>query len=391
MNDFIFYNPCKVYFGKSQLKHLPEELLHYGKMVLLVYGGGSIKKNGLYEAVTRLMMENGFPWVELAGVQANPRHTVINKGTAICREKGVEVILAVGGGSVIDSAKGIAATAVSEYSDVWELVKVSASVEKALPIIVLLTSAATGSEMNTWSMVSNVETNEKKCLGGPGLLPKVAFENPEASFSLSKYQTACGGFDILNHVLDNYYFAGDSTFEITLELQEAVMRTAAKFTPIAVENPNNYEARANLMWASSLALSNILGDMHHGACHAIAHELSAYYDITHGHSLAIITPRWLQYIMDEKTAPAISRLGKKVFGLDVELDPVVGAQKSIEAVNQFCFQILRLQSTLTELGISDESFEEMAHHACASFPNLTIPGLRSLTPQDVKSIYKMCL
>ena len=130
MNDFIFYNPCKVYFGKSQLKHLPEELLHYGKMVLLVYGGGSIKKNGLYEAVTRLMMENGFPWVELAGVQANPRHTVINKGTAICREKGVEVILAVGGGSVIDSAKGIAATAVSEYSDVWELVKVQPLVLK---------------------------------------------------------------------------------------------------------------------------------------------------------------------------------------------------------------------------------------------------------------------
>lgn len=392
MNDFIFYNPCKVYFGKNQLQHLPEELLRYGSKVLLVYGGGSIKKNGLYGAVTTLMAENGLSWSELGGVQSNPRHTMINEGAAICRENGVEVILAVGGGSVIDSAKGIAATAAAETNDVWDLVKAGVSVEKALPVIALLTSAATGSEMNIWSMISNADTNEKICLGGQALLPKVAFENPETSFSLSKYQTACGGFDIMNHVLDNYYFAGDAEFDLSQEFQEAVMRIAVKYTPIAVAEPSNYEARANLMWASSLALNDVLGVIHSGACHAIEHELSAYYDITHGHGLAIVTPRWLQYILDDQTAPAIYRLGVNVFGVEAGLDPAAGAQKSVEAMSRFCFETLGLQSTLTELGISDEHFAEMAQHACAGFPDLTIPGgLRGLRPEDVQAIYQLCL
>ena len=281
MNDFIFHNPDKVYFGKNQLEHLPEELLKFGKKLLLVYGGGSIKKNGLYDTVTNLLKSNGLEVFELAGVEPNPRHTTANKGAEICKKENIDVVLAVGGGSAIDCAKGVAAAAVTESGDVWSLVSNRVWVTEALPIVAILTNAATGSEMDAWAVISNMDTNEKIGLGGSALIPRAAFENPELSFSLPTYQTACGAFDIFNHVLDNYYLAGDATFDMILEFQEAVMRAVVKWAPVAMKEPENYEARANLMWASSMALNTVLdaGTVHGCACHAMEHELSAYYDI----------------------------------------------------------------------------------------------------------------
>lgn len=261
---------------------------------------------------------------------------------------------------------------------------------EALPVVAVLTNAATGSEMDAWAVISNMETNEKIGLGGDALIPRVAFENPEYSYSLPTYQTACGSFDIFNHVLDNYYLAGDATFDMILEFQEAVMRAVVKWAPVAIEEPENYEARANLMWASSMALNTVLdaGTLHGCACHAMEHELSAYYDITHGHGLAIVTPRWLTYILDETTAPAISRLGVKVFGIPETSDAMEGAKKAIEAVSDFCFQMLGLQSSLSDLGIDDTHFKVMADHACAGG---SISGLKNLTAADVEAIYRMCL
>ena len=307
MNDFIFHNPDKVYFGREQIEHLPEELLKYGRKVLLVYGGGSIKQNGIYDTVARLLQTSGIEMFELAGVEPNPRYTTANKGAAICKQENIDVILAVGGGSVIDCAKGVAAAAMTASGDVWELVSNRVWVTEALPVVAVLTNAATGSEMDTWAVISNQDTNEKIGLGGSALIPKAAFENPEYSFSLPTYQTACGAFDIFNHVLDNYYLAGDATFDMILEFQEAVMRTVVKWAPLAMRQPDSYEARANLMWASSMALNTVLdgGTVHGCACHAMEHELSAYYDITHGHGLAIVTPRWLKYILDSTNALAI--------------------------------------------------------------------------------------
>ena len=263
-------------------------------------------------------------------------------------------------------------------------------VEKALPVIAVLTNAATGSEVDGWAVISNMETNEKLSLGGMGLLPKAAFENPSDTFTLSKYQTACGAFDIFNHVLDNYYLAGDATFDLILEFQEAVMRTVVKYAPIAMKEPDNYEARANLMWASSMALNTILdaGTVHGCACHFMEHELSAYYDITHGHGLAIVTPRWLTYILDEKTAPAIYRLGEKVFGVESGLENMAGAKRAIEALSDFCFETLELTSTLSELQVGSEHFKEMAKHACFGGE---ISGPKTLKPEDVEKIYEMCL
>lgn len=390
MNDFIFHNPDKVYFGKDQMKHLPEELLKFGKKALLVYGGGSIKKNGLYDLVTKLAAQNGITLFELSGVEPNPRHSTANKGAEICKKEGIDVVLAVGGGSTIDCAKGVAAAAVIESGNVWDLVSTGTWVTKALPVVAVLTNAATGSEMDVWAVISNMDTNEKIGLGGSALIPRAAFENPEYSYTLPTYQTACGAFDIFNHVLDNYYLAGEATFDMILEMQEAVMRAVVKWTPIAMKEPENYEARANLMWASSMALNAILdaGTVHGCACHAMEHELSAYYDITHGHGLAILTPRWLEYILDETTAPAIARFGVKVFGIEETPEAMDGAKKAIEAVSDFCFKTLGLKSTLAELEIDSTHFRAMAEHACVGG---TISGPKNLTPDDVEKIYRMCL
>lgn len=390
MNDFIFHNPDKVYFGRNIMGNLPKELLKFGKKVLMVYGGGSIKKNGLYNIVKNLCNDNGIELFELSGVEPNPRHTTANKGAEICKKEGIDVVLAVGGGSTIDCAKGIAAAAVTESGNVWDLVSTRTWVTDALPIIAVLTNAATGSEMDGWAVISNMDTNEKIGLGGSALIPKAAFENPEYSYTLPTYQTACGAFDIFNHVLDNYYLAGDATFDMVLEMQEAVMRSVVKWTPIAMAEPENYEARANLMWASSMALNTILdaGTVHGCACHAMEHELSAYYDITHGHGLAILTPRWLEYILDESTAPAIARFGVKVFGLAENPDSMTGAKNAIQSVSDFCFKTLGLKSTLTELGIDKANFKAMAEHSCNGG---VITGLKNLTPADVEKIYEMCL
>ena len=391
MNDFIFHNPDKVYFGKDQMKHLAEELLKYGKKVLLVYGGGSIKKNGLYDTVISIAKDNGIEIFELAGVEPNPRHTTVNRGAAICKKEKIDVILAAGGGSTIDCAKGVAAAALTDNGDVWPLVSNGVWVTEALPVIAILTNAATGSEMDGWGVISNMDTNEKIGLGGSALIPRAAFENPEYSFSLPTYQTACGAFDIFNHVLDNYYFAGEATFDMILDMQEVVMRTVVKWTPIAMKEPENYEARANLMWASSMALNTILdgGTVHGCACHFMEHELSAYYDITHGHGLAIVTPRWLEYILNDKTAPAIYRLGINVFGIADGLETIDGAKKAIVAVSDFCFKTLGLKSTLSDLKINDEHFKDMAKHACCMGGVITGPV--TLTPDDVEKIYRMCL
>lgn len=390
MNDFIFHNPDKVYFGRNQMQHLPEELMRFGKRVLLVYGGGSIKRNGLYERITSLAKENGIELFELSGVEPNPRHSTVNRGAAICKKENINVILAAGGGSTIDCAKGIAAAALTEDGDIWPLVAGGVWVKKALPLIAILTNAATGSEMDVWAVISNMETNEKIGLGGDALIPKAAFENPEYSYSLPSYQTACGAFDIFNHVLDNYYLAGDSTFDMILEMQEAVMRAVVKWAPVAMKEPENYEARANLMWASSMALNTILdgGTVHGCACHAMEHELSAYYDITHGHGLAILTPRWLTYILNENTAPAIYRLGTKVFGIEEGMSATEGAGKAIQAVYDFCFNTLELKSSLSDLQIDAAHFKEMAEHACMGG---VITGPMELRPADVERIYEMCL
>ncbi|MBO4886726.1 MAG: iron-containing alcohol dehydrogenase [Firmicutes bacterium] len=390
MNDFTFQNPTKVLFGRNQLEHLPEELKNFGTRVLMVYGGGSIKRNGLYDKLMGLMTGAGLTVFELPGVEPNPRHTTVNKGVAICRENDVEVILAVGGGSTIDCAKGIAATTLSSSDNVWDLVEHKVSYTEALPIVTVVTIAATGSEMDTGAVISNMDLNIKSGIGSPICRPKVTFEDPELTFTVPAYQTACGSFDIMSHIFDVAYFSNQPQMDMLERIQEEVLKTVVKYAPVAIAEPDNYEARANLMWASSWALNDFLycGVRQMTACHAMEHELSAYYDITHGLGLAILTPRWLAYILDENTAPKIRQFGVRVMGIEATDDVMSDARKAIDALADFCFKTLGLESHLSSLGIGEENFEKMAQAACRGGE---LYSFKNLKKEDIVNIYRMCL
>ena len=262
--------------------------------------------------------------------------------------------------------------------------------KETLPIVTVLTLAATGSEMDGGCVISNMDTNEKYGYFGPDNNPDVSFLDPTNTFTVSAYQTACGSTDIMSHVFDVGYFTRQDTMDMLIRMQEEVLKTVIKFAPTAIENPDDYDARANLMWASTWALNNFLYDglSQAAVCHAMEHELSAYYDITHGHGLAILTPRWLSYVLDEETAPRIKRFGENVFGIDASLSPMDGAKSAIRALEKFLFETLGLKSKLSDLGIDDKNFAAMAKNACG---NGVLHGFTDLTPDDVEKIYKMCL
>ena len=385
INDFVFENTTKIYFGKDQLKNLPAEIKKYGTRVMLNYGGGSIKKIGLFDKVKSVLESNGITVFEFGGIEPNPRHTTVNKGVKFARENNIEVLLAVGGGSTIDATKAMAAAYYYE-GDAWDLVCQKALVTKALPIFTILTIAATGSEMDCGGVISNMDTKEKLGLVHPLLQPKVSFLNPENTFTVNAYQTACGSADIIAHILDICYFAKSQKMEMLDMIMESVLKTVVKYGPIAIKEPNNYNARANLMWAASWALNGFLiaGRGQAPTCHMIEHELSAFYDITHGHGLAILMPRWLEYILDNSTEADIKKFGVNVFGLPVNSM----AKDAIAAFKKFLFEDLGLKPTLTDLNIDKTHFKEMAKHSCFGE---VMHGYKDLTPQDVEKILEMCL
>ncbi|MBQ1366560.1 MAG: iron-containing alcohol dehydrogenase [Firmicutes bacterium] len=390
MNDFTFHNPTKVLFGKNQIQHLPEELKNFGSRVLLVYGGGSIKRSGLYDKLMNLMNEAGLTVLELPGVEPNPRHTTVNKGVRICRDNHIDVILAVGGGSTIDCAKAVSATTFAPTDNVWDIVERKVSFDKALPIVTVVTIAATGSEMDTGAVISNMDLNIKSGLGGSLVRPKVTFEDPEFTFTVPAYQTACGSFDIMSHILDVAYFSTQDQMDMLERIQEEVLKTVVKFAPVALSQPDNYEARANLMWASSWALNDFLycGVRQMTSCHAMEHELSAYYDITHGLGLAILTPRWLEYILDEVTAPKIAQFGRNVMDIAPTGNTMEDAKAAVDALADFCYNTLGLESHLSALGIGEENFDKMAEAACWGGE---LKGFKPLKKEDIVNIYRMCL
>ncbi|MCX7714224.1 MAG: iron-containing alcohol dehydrogenase [Clostridia bacterium] len=389
MYNFIFQNTTKIYFGENQLQHLSEELKQYGNRILLTYGGGSIKKIGLYDKVMDELKKANFSVFELSGIEPNPRHTTVNKGADICKKENIDVLLAVGGGSTIDCTKAISAAAFYD-GDSWDLVTHKVPVTKALPIVTILTLSATGSEMDSGAVISNIDTNEKLGLLHPLLQPKVSFLDPANTYSVNAFQTACGSVDILSHIFDCYYFTASKKMDMADRIMEEVIKTVIKYAPIAIKEPENYEARANLMWASSWALNDFLttGVSQVPVCHAMEHELSAFYDITHGLGLAIITPRWMKYVLDETTAPQFKKFGVNIFGVDESLPDMQGAERAIECLSDFLFNTLGLQSTLTEIGIDDKNFKIMAKKACWGS---VLPSLKPLGAQDIEEIFKMCL
>ena len=385
MNNFDFCVPTDIRFGKGQIACLPEELKKYGKRILMVYGGGSIKRTGLYDTIVDLLKD--FEIYELSGIEPNPKLDSVRKGAAICKEKNIDMILAVGGGSSIDASKHIACAAYSE-GDAWDLMIDRSKMTKALPIAVVLTMAATGSEMNPGAVITNEETNEKIEIAGPILYPTISICDPTYLYTLPAKQTAAGTADILSHAMEQYFQPTDDAY-LTDRISESLMKTVIHYGPIALKEPENYEARANLMWASSLGLNHILTVGKGGAwsCHPIEHELSAYYDITHGEGLAIVTPAWMKAVLCDTTVERFAMFGRNVWNI-TEGDTREIAEKAIEKTAEF-FKSLGLPSTLKEVGINVEKFEEMAEEAVRT-SGISTRSYYHLNKEDIVKIYESC-
>ncbi len=388
MNNFIYDIPTKVYFGKNQLGHLGEELLRYGKRVLLTYGSGSIKKIGLYDAVVAEIRKAGLTLFELSGIEPNPRIESVRKGAQICKDEKIDVLLAVGGGSTLDATKFMAAGACVDF-DPWDFFLKQAPIERALPVLTVLTLSATGSEMDHGGVVSNPETLDKIGRGDSKLLPKVSFLDPTITYTVSPYQTACGAADMMSHIMEVYFNMEPDLYMLDC-FMEGLMKTIIKYAPVAMKEPDNYEARANLMWTSSWAINGFAngGKRQAWSCHPMEHELSAIYDITHGLGLAILTPRWMEYCLDETTVPKYYQFGTNVFGIDPKLAPMEVARKSIGMLSDFFFNTLGLKSTFTEVGIEEKNFPVMARKACGGG---TLPGFKHLNQDNIEKIFAMCL
>lgn len=388
MFKFTYNIPTKVYFGENQLSNLGKEVKSFGKKVLLCYGGGSIKKIGLYDEVIAELQKEGLEVFELNGIEPNPRVTSVNAGADICKKENIDVLLAVGGGSVIDCTKAIAAATFYE-GDAWDIVTKKVPVTKCLPIVTILTLAATGSEMDQGGVISNLETNDKIGVGSPLMQPKVSFLDPKNTFTVSKYQTACGSVDILSHIIETYFNPSGSMYMLDC-FMEGMMKTVVKYAPIAMREPENEEARGNLMWTSSWAINGFARTCQSCAwsCHPMEHQLSAYYDITHGLGLGILTPRWMRYILDESNVERFKQFAVSVFGIDSNLDSMEASLKGIEALEKFLFEDLGLTRTLTELNIDRTHFDIMAEKACG---NGVLKGFKPLNKEDIKTIYEMCL
>lgn len=382
MQNFDYMTPTRLIFGRDAIAKLPEVMTQFGKKILLTYGGGSIKKIGLYQRV--LEMLKGYDIVELPGIQPNPKYDPsVLDGVKLCKEHNVDVILSVGGGSVLDCSKAIAAGAKYD-GDPWDLISYKVKAKAALPIVDILTLAATGSEYDCGGVISRTETNDKIGYIDPLLFPVVSILDPVYTFTVSKKQTAAGIADAMNHTIEQY-FVEDSTL-LNDGFCESMLRSLMTNGRKCLENPEDYTARAEMMLACTYGCNGILalGNSYSGwPCHGIEHALSAYYDITHGEGLAIITPRWMRHILSERTMDRFVKYGINVFGIDPTLPKQEIAGKAIDATYEF-FKSINIPMHLREVGIDDSRIDEMAHHIAVN------EGLDKayapLTEQDIKEI-----
>ncbi|KAF0996250.1 iron-containing alcohol dehydrogenase [Geobacillus sp. TFV-3] len=364
MQKFIFRNPTKLIFGKGQLEQLKEEVPRYGKKVLLVYGGGSIKRNGLYDEVMKILGDIGAEVIELPGVEPNPRVSTVRKGVDICKREGVEFLLAVGGGSVIDCTKAIAAGAKFD-GDPWEFITKKAPVTGALPFGTVLTLAATGSEMNSGSVITNWETKEKYGWGSPFTFPQFSILDPTYTMTVPKDHTVYGIVDMMSHVFEQYFHHTPNT-PLQDRMCEAVLKTVIETAPKLINDLENYELRETIMYSGTIALNGFLqmGVRGDWATHNIEHAVSAVYDIPHAGGLAILFPNWMKHVLDENVS-RFAQLAVRVFDVDPAGKPERDvALEGIERLRAF-WSSLGAPSRLADYGIGEENLELMADKAMA--------------------------
>lgn len=382
----MYFNPTKLLFGKGQLSQLPKEVLTYGKKVLLVYGGGSIKLNGVYDQVTNLLKEASIKWVELSGVEPNPRVTTVRKGIGICKEEKVDFVLAVGGGSVIDCTKAIVVGAKTEV-DVWDIISRKVRATEGLPYGSIVTVAGTGAEMSLSSVISDWETKDKRAWVSSFSRAKFAIVDPAFMTSVPKEQTVNGAVDAMSHVLEHYFHSEGNT-PIQDQFCESVLRTLIDVTPKLLNDLENYKFRETVAYASTIALSDQLnmGFIGDWGTHHIDHALSAVHDVPHGGGMAILFPHWMRYVLDETNVKRFKQLAINVLQIDSEgkTDMEI-AREGIDLLAN-TWASWGAPSKLSDYDITIETLPLIAKKTIETQPNCG--NFKQLTEQDVLEILK---
>ncbi|MDK2900436.1 MAG: hypothetical protein PWQ45_978 [Thermosipho sp. (in: thermotogales)] len=381
MQNFVFYNPTKLVFGKNTVEKIGEYLKKDNvKKVLLLAGGGSIKKNGVYEKVVRSLVENGIEKVEVWGVRPNPVLSKVKEAISVAKNENVDAILAVGGGSVIDSAKAVAA-GVRYEGDVWDFYSGKAKVKEAMPLYAILTLSATGTEMNGNSVVTNEETLEKFSFSSIHVYPKVSVVDPEVQYTLPQNQLVNGAVDAISHVME-YYFDGEEV-SLTDRIDEGIIKTIMQTTEVLLDDPKNYDARANFALSTTLALNGVSGLGHKGgdwSSHAIEHALSALNpDVAHGAGLAVVFPAWMKYVYSQAPERFV-QFGENIFGLK-DCKP----EEAINVLSDW-YKKIGAPTTLKELGFKEEDIEKLTEIASKMAP---MGKLKKLERDDIKKILEI--
>ena len=387
MNNFIYCGPTKYLFGKEMEKNVGREAAKYGKKVLVHYGGGSIKKTGLYDTTIKSLKDAGIQVFELGGVMPNPRLSKVREGIEICKSEGIDLVLAVGGGSVIDSSKAIAAGHAYE-GDVWDFFSGKAEVTKATPVATILTIAAAGSEGSTGCVITNEDGNYKRAFNSMAVVSKFSILNPALTVTVPRYQTFCGTTDIMAHLMERY-FTNVKNVELTDRLIEATLKTVISNTKILKDDLINYEARAEVMWSGTIAHNNLLdtGRIGDWASHDIEHELSGIYDIAHGAGLAVVFPAWMKYVY-KHDIERFAQFAVRVF--NVEMDYFDLEKTALAGIKELedLFSSVGMPIRLGELGIDESRLEEMAEKADE---NGGVGNFIKLRKADILDIYKLAL
>lgn len=387
MNNFTYYAPTKVIFGKDTHHQIGEVLSNYNcHKVLLHYGGQSAIKSGLLDQIKQSLTKSNISFVELGGVVPNPRLSKVKEGIQLGREEKIDFILAVGGGSVIDSAKAIG-YGIPYSGDVWDFFSSKATPTQVIPVGAVLTIAAAGSEMSNSTVITNEDGWLKRGCNFDICRLQFVIENPELTYTLPAYQTACGCVDIMMHTMERYFTSVD-TMELTDQFSEALLRTVITNSKLLVTDPNNYNARAEILWASSISHNGLLGcgtDGGDWSCHKLEHELSGMFDVAHGAGLSAIWSSWANYVYLEKPE-RFAQYAKNVFGLEGTSTEEL-ALKGIEATDQF-FKSLSMPTSIEELGITitDQQIEEMAEKCSSAIP--VLGSFKKLHKSDMIEIYK---
>lgn len=387
MENFEFQNPTRILFGRGMEAQVGAQVAAYSQKILLHFGGGSIKASGLYDRVTASLQQAGVEWVELGGVQPNPRLSLVHEGVQLCKEHQLGFVLAVGGGSVIDSAKAIAMGAVIE-GDVWDIFLGKSEPVTALPVGTILTIPAAGSEASTASVITNENGWLKRGFNSELIYPRFSILNPELAFSLPKFQVACGTADIMAHLMERY-FTNVSHVAFTDRLLEATMKTLIAQAPLVLENPQNYDAWSELMWAGTIAHNNLLntGRIGDWASHDIEHEISGIYDVAHGAGLAVVFPAWMKFVLHQDLNRFV-QWSVRVWNVEMDVfNPEAVARQGIARLEAF-FHALGLGTKLADLGIQDDRIAEMAEK-CTNGDTRTVGNFVKLDRDAVEKILRL--